>query len=51
MDNMSIKEEDFYQKENNPNFLFFKEFNEKCIDLMRKNSNKMEGKYFNDFLV
>ena len=48
MDNMSIKEEDFYIKENNENFLFFKIFNEKCIDLIRKNNNIMEGKYLNE---
>ena len=41
---MLIDENDFYQKESNPNFLFFAKFFEKCKDLI-ENENVSKGKY------
>ena len=44
MDNMILTENDFYQIEENKNFLLFKIFFEKCSDLI-KNDEILEGKY------
>jgi len=46
MDNMIVKEDDFYQKEEIQNFLFFKLFFEKCRGLLN-NQDISEGKYLN----
>lgn len=44
MDNMIVKEQDFYQKEETQNFLLFKLFFEKCKGLS-SNNEVAQGKY------
>ena len=51
MDNMIVKEEDIYQREETQNFLLFKLFLEKCKELIN-NKEVSEGKYLNQsFLI
>ena len=50
MDNMILKEDDFYQKEENKNFILFKIFFEKCVNLI-KNKEILDGKYLNESLL
>ena len=50
MDNMIVKENEFYQKEDTPNFLLFKLFFEKCGELI-KNKDVSQGKYLNESVL
>ena len=45
MDNFILNEKDFYQKEENPKFILFKLFYEKCSQLIKNNQKLLEGRY------
>ena len=50
MDNMIIKENDIYQKEDTVNFLLFKLFFQKCGELL-KNEDISQGKYLYESII
>ena len=50
MDNMIVKENDFYLKEETPNFLLFKLFFEKCGDLLN-NKEISQGRYLYESIL